>query len=284
MRSILTLLCIISITNAFAKDLRDSIGVENNNGRQVIVHKVTPKENYYSIGRIYGVSPKDIIEFNKIKTLQPGTTIRVPTNRPFVIVPSETKTKVDGDLIEYKVGPRETLYAIARRFNTNVEEIKRINSLKSNNLTVGQIIKVRQGTTIAPAVPGTAPIEKTEPVAPVVPTPEETDSASQDAVKVHPNRYGLTERSEHGAAVWIEDENLDSSRMFALHKTAPIGTVIKITNPMNGKSTFAKVVGKYTENETTKDVIIVVTKATADLLGALDKRFQVNIDYGVPNE
>jgi rare lipoprotein A (peptidoglycan hydrolase) len=72
--------------------------------------------------------------------------------------------------------------------------------------------------------------------------------------------------------------------MLALHQTAPIGTVIKITNPMTGKSTFAKVVGKFTQNESSKDAIIVVNKATANLIGALDKRFQVTLIYGVPNE
>lgn len=53
---------------------------------------------------------------------------------------------------------------------------------------------------------------------------------------------------------------------------------------MTNRSVFAKVVGKYTENETTKDVIIVINKAVADALGALDKRFLVNITYGLPNE
>jgi len=89
----------------------------------------------------------------------------------------------------------------------------------------------------------------------------------------------LHEQSEHGVAVWIDEPGLDAAKMYALHRSAPVGTVVKITNPMNGKSTFAKVVGKFAENETTKDVIIVVTKATADVLGALDKRFQVNINF-----
>ncbi|HEY0899639.1 MAG TPA: peptidoglycan-binding protein, partial [Sphingobacteriaceae bacterium] len=80
------------------------------------------------------------------------------------------------------------------------------------------------------------------------------------------------------------DESIDDNKMLALHRTAPIGTIIKITNPMSNKTTFAKVVGKYIDNEATKDVIIVVNKATADLIGALDKRFQVTIVYGVPNE
>ncbi len=279
MRSILAIFCVIFTSNAFGKTLRDSIGVENDNGKQVILHKVAPKETYYSIGRLYNVRPKDLIETNKVKTLQPGITLRIPTERPYLLNTDRTTVQENSaDLIDYKVGPKETLFAIAKRFNTTIEEIKRINNLKNNSLSIGQIIKVRHGGTSIAALPPAPEI-----ISPVV-KQEEPDSATEDQAKIHPNRYGLTERAEQGIAVWITDENLDSNKMLALHKTAPIGTVIKVTNPMNGKSTFAKVVGKYTENETTKDVIIVITKATADLLGALDKRFRVNIDYGVPNE
>lgn len=51
---------------------------------------------------------------------------------------------------------------------------------------------------------------------------------------------------------------------------------------MTNRSAFAKVVGKFTENETTKDVIIVMTKAVAESVGALDKRFYCNLMYGAP--
>ena len=78
------------------------------------------------------------------------------------------------------------------------------------------------------------------------------------------------------------DADLDATKMLVLHRNAPIGSVIKITNPMSNRSTFAKVVGKFTENESTKDVIIVMTKAVADALGALDKRFFCNITYSGP--
>jgi hypothetical protein len=43
-------------------------------------------------------------------------------------------------------------------------------------------------------------------------------------------------------------------------------------------------VGRFTDSEATKNVLIVMTKNTADALGALDKRINVNISYGSPNE
>jgi len=85
---------------------------------------------------------------------------------------------------------------------------------------------------------------------------------------------------EKGTATWIVDQDLDPTKMLVLHRSAPIGTVMKITNPMSNRTTFAKVVGKFTENESTKDIIIVMTKAVADALGALDKRFYCNLTYG----
>jgi peptidoglycan endopeptidase LytF len=122
-------------------------------------------------------------------------------------------------------------------------------------------------------------------VPPTAPTGDEeeteTDGTLKDpSLKYPASRYGLNQIDEKGTATWISDPDLDPTKMLVLHRSAPIGGIIKITNPMSNRSTFAKVVGKFTENETTKDVIIVMTKAVADSLGALDKRFYCNITYG----
>lgn len=281
---------IFSLLSLTASAAIDSIGVENLNGNKTIVHKVEPKETYYSIARKYHVSPQSVIQFNSNKALQIGTIVKVPTERPFSetaassksIAPQNAKVAV----VDYKVGPREYLVAIARKFNTTVEDIKTLNNLTSNNLAVGQIIKVPMGTEsseqqIAP--PPAVPIDTPKVEARSSSQIDSSKNAS-DRLKLPPARYGLREVNERGIAVYLADENIDATKMLALHQTAPIGTVVKITNPMTGKSTFAKVVGKFSPNESNRDAIIVITKAAADLIGALDKRFQVVLVYGVPNE
>lgn len=280
---------------AMGNTVRDSVGVENENGKQVILHKVATKENYYSIGRIYSVHPKDIMNKNGSQSLKPGSIIKVPTDRAFQeeIVRSSKQQAVahSAGFIEYKVGSKETLFAIAKRFNTKVDAIKQDNNLSSNALSIGQLLKIRQGSMANPVASaiGEQVSKKVNTIPSVDSLPQNTrkdttDSAAADNVRVNANRYGVTQRTEKGVAVWIDDENLDAHKMLALHRTAPVGTVVRIVNPMTGKSAYAKVVGKFTENETTRDVIIVMTKATSDLLGALDKRFQVTIEYGMPNE
>jgi len=308
---LLVTILLTSTTSLFANSLRDSVGVENKDGKKIILHKVDPKDNYYSIGRRYKVSPKAIIQYNNNATMQIGVIIKVPTDRPFlessyntpqkpqpaapVVVKQqvntppaaqeqqaqpEQKTVVTSNNAptqDYKVSAGETLYSIAKRFGTTVEDITSLNGLTSSTLTPGELIKVRAGQSTAPIQ--TAPVTaKPDATSVVVPA----DSAN--AVKFNANHFGLYEKDEKGVATWMDDADLDPNKKLVLHRTAPIGTVIKITNPMTNLTTYAKVVGRFTDNEANKDVIIVVTKNVADSLGALDKRFHVSISYGSPNE
>ncbi|PWK78663.1 LysM repeat protein [Mucilaginibacter oryzae] len=317
--------------SAFANPLVDSIGVENLNGKKVIVHKLDPKDNYYSIGRRYNVSPKAIISFNNNAALKIGGIVKVPTELPFsgetpaqpvvntpapvqqkavahqvpvqnkpqvqspaaasspapvAVKPAANKPQqVSADTIkkismanvqQYKVSAGETLTSIAKRFNTSVDDIKALNKLNSDTLAPNQVINVRTGM----------PPEDTAAKQPVMQRDSTNVVMQQDSTADHgkANRFGLYEKVEKGVATWMDDAGLDPKKELVLHRTAPIGTIIKITNPMNNHTTFAKVVGRFTDNETNKNVLIIMTKNTADALGALDKRFQVNISYGSPNE
>ncbi|MDB5000207.1 MAG: hypothetical protein JWR76_1284 [Mucilaginibacter sp.] len=316
----------------YASTVVDSVGIENLNGKKVILHKLDPKDNYYSIGRRYGINPKVIQQFNNNATMQIGKVIKVPTERsivestapvqskqqpqtkpakqpaltsqqasasaqskPVVQQPASTtlpsakhiEQKTAQEVAnsnassatnqQYKVSAGETLYSIAKRFGTTVEDIVAINKLTSA-IVPGQILQVRSGVPAStPPSAGTA----------------DTALAKRDSTYVAPdslsrhlatNKYGLFEKNEKGVATWIDDTSLDPNKTLVLHRTAPIGTVMRITNPMNNRSTFAKVVGRFTDNESNKDAIIVVTKNVAQSLGALDKRFHVNISYGTPNE
>jgi LysM repeat protein len=298
---LLTLLLTAS-TSLFAKNiLIDSVGVENLDGKKVILHKLDPKDNYYSIARRYNVKPAAVIKFNNDAPLKIGGIIKVPTDRSFVettkpaivkkqadttpALPIPVATQVQqtapantsGATQTYKVSAGETLYAIAKRFNSTVEDITKLNNLTSTTVSPGQVLQVKSGTADVPppvATPVVAIRDSTNP-----PPTNGIDSAER---KLNANRYGLFEKNEKGVATWIDDTSLDPNKKLVLHRTAPIGTVIKVTNPMTGKTTFAKVVGRFSDNETTKDVILIMTKNVAESIGALDKRIHVTISYGTP--
>ncbi len=236
------------------------------------------------------------------QTEQPETKVAEQPERtsPPVKEPAPQPAPVnDAPPMQYKVSAHETLYAISKRFNMTVEDLQKLNNLSSNNIQPGQVLMVRSGAAAEAAPPAAAPVAVqpvTRPSAAVVqqvPPPV----AKRDSTAVVPKRdssstekhngstrFGLYEKNEKGVATWIDDTSLDSNKKLVLHRTAPIGTVIKITNPMTNRTTFAKVVGRFTDTEATKDVIIVMTKNVADSLGALDKRFHVSISYGSPVE
>jgi LysM repeat protein len=305
-KSILFFLVLLTSTNVFAGSLIDSIGVENLEGKKVILHKIEPKETYYALGRKYNLSPAKIMEFNNNITLHPGQIVKIPTSQSFTTAKTNTSKPVvfssstkDGSSQKkektHKVAPGETLYSIASQYNMRVDDLKLLNGLKSSTLNVGQSLKVvsNEEVSLNPTVEknaaGKAVVVDKKPDNKIGnPNPNKIrylDSTdSQSSIDIPKNRYGITEMNDKGLAVWIDDNNLDANKSYALHRVAPVGTIIKVTNPMTNKSVFAKVVGRFTENETTKDVIIVVTKSCADAIGALDKRFLVNITFGLPNE
>lgn len=287
---------------------KDSIGIENLSGKKIILHKIEPKETYYSLSRKYNIPPKKIMDFNNNISLSIGSVIKIPTEQDFSMTKppvvfgnksnsgrttqepaSKTGNKRESTHV---VQAKETLYGIASKYNMRVDDLKLLNNLTGNNLSVGQTLKVlvNESVSLKPEVvtnsQGKPEIVRNTP--PVQETPnriryiDSTDSGEN--INIQRNRYGITEKNEKGVAVYINDENLGNTKSYALHSVAPVGTIVKITNPMTNRSVFAKVVGKYTENETTKDVIIVINKAVADALGALDKRFLVNITYGLPND
>jgi len=226
----------------------------------------------------------------KIQDIKPDPAAQIVTKPAETPKQQQAELVPNGlDMVKYKVLPGETLYSIAKRYNSSVEEISKINKLTNTNITPGQELLVKPIPYVVNAVSNaTQTVTKDTEVAKRDST-KVVNNASQikDTIAEHNfnvSKYGLYEKDEKGVATWIDDTSLDPNKKLVLHRTAPIGTVIKITNPMTNRTTFAKVVGRFTDNESTKDVIIVMTKNVADSLGALDKRFHVNISYGSPNE
>ena len=97
---------------------------------EFIEYTVKKGDSLYSIARTYGISVNDIMSFNNLKTnlLSIGQMIKIP-------VSSETT-------IEYTVKKGDSLYSIARTYNTTVDNIKQKNNLTSNTLQIGQILKI----------------------------------------------------------------------------------------------------------------------------------------------
>lgn len=282
-RSTLIAVFLFSALHIFAAI--DSTGVQNNKGKKIIIHKVEAKETYYSLARKYNVDPQSIMDFNNNIPLKIGTVINIPTNRPFdgeespAKVAEKTQVRpAPPTFVRHKVRSGETLSEIAEDFDTSVKAIQRLNNMKTTRLRIGQMLKVRQNPPVAASVKEPADDLSGEGKA----EKDSNETKYEASVpRIDASRYGLREHTEHGPAALADDKTVDATKLLVLHRTAPAGTVMKITNPVTQKSTFAKVAGEIVENENTSDVIVVLTKAVADLIGATEKKFTVIIDYGL---
>ena len=123
------------ITPFFAA-AQDKLLVEGVSPGLYLTHKVAPKENYYSIGRIYNVSPKDIAPFNKLqleKGLDLGQTIKIPLNSSNFFQSGKAETDETLIPLYYTVKDKEGLYRVAKNHNdVKLETVKQWNNIKGD--------------------------------------------------------------------------------------------------------------------------------------------------------
>lgn len=104
---------------------------ENDNTNNV-TYQVVSGDTLYSIAKRYNTSTMDIKKLNNLSSnlLNIGQILKIPT----------TSTN---DYINYTVVSGDSLYSIAKKYNTTVNEIKILNNLDSNLLSIGQVLKIK---------------------------------------------------------------------------------------------------------------------------------------------
>lgn len=219
----------------------------------------------------------------------------------------------------YKVEPGVTLFAIARRFQTTPAELYRLNNFPANyNVRVGQtvIVAAGSGSTPAPARVATPAPTATAPARPAPTTrPERDDEAERDARETRereareraarerardsaasaatpatpaaedpdkdrgPSRASEIVRrvSESGLATAIQTDASD--KYLALHKTAPVGTIMQVRNIMNGQSVYVRVIGPLPDTGENTNILVRLSKKAVQRLATPDQRFRVETSY-----
>jgi len=113
-------------------------------------YTVEPKDTLIGISEKTGISIDNIKKFNPNvdwSNLQIGE--KIVLKEPEQSEPVSQKTTItattneqDNNYIKYTVGAGDTLYSIAKAFSTKISTLRKINSLSSNSLSVGQTLLV----------------------------------------------------------------------------------------------------------------------------------------------
>jgi LysM repeat protein len=264
------------------------------------MHTVAAKETMYSISRMYGVTIEEIKQWNNLtdNALSIGQQLVIRKDNTPAGVKTSTPQQVTnvGKNGIHTVAAKETMFSISRQYGISVQQLKDWNKLEGNEISIGQELKVVAPTSETltqntPAVP-TTPSDQTSTVpqntSPVVTeakkeTPVQTTSTSkpepkEQTIRISESVKNSDEVLQTGLAELIEGTS-GNRKYLALHRTAPIGTIIKVRNEMNNREVFVRVMGKLPDTAMNEKLVLKISKSAYDRLGAIDSRFRVEVTY-----
>ncbi len=358
--------------------LADSIGQETKDGKRFILHRVDQGQTLYAIARRYGRSVADIklanpdmnesVRYDQIVRVpvandaparretkaidKPGRAEKPAGQEPKTDSPANATTTAPAEKSSKKpedparagihvVGPRQTLYSLAVRYEVPQADIRKWNNLANDNILIGQALIVSEkayqarmpATTTTTPTADPKPAETAKPTeTPVRPAPgKTTDTKSTSATRPDPkpdrpvprpsdepvtaprpdaNTSTPPERTDRsatpkpaeaeiilpragndapmpargrrvsssGVAEMIEGAD-GSGKYLALHRTAPIGTLVQVSNKFNNQSLWVKVVGRLPNTGVNDKILIKLSAQAFAKLSPDDRRFRAEVSY-----
>jgi len=340
MKNIILLSVIILITTLLRAQTNETLLIKSSDKGLYVDHKVTPKENFYSMGRAFNVHPKHIALFNGLdmsKGLSLGQTVKIPLSDT-----NFTQKTDKGVPIYYVTGNGETLYRVSTN-NKNVlmESLRKWNHLPSDKLAGGTRLIVGYLTTSeTQALAVNAPSQKAETTTKPVGNKDvaKTDVTNKPEQKKEEAKINQTKNEEISKpeqkkveAIQPKDEskmnkdvvqakqeikttNTDQgyfkasfdqqvkqqpaskeqtvtsgifktasgwndAKYYLLMNGAEPGTIVRITNPGNNKTIYAKLLGEMNDKQS-QGLNIRISNAAANALDISETdKFSVKLNY-----
>ena len=184
------------------------------NPNNMFMYTVKSGDTLYKIATKYNTTAQKIIDLNYLKstTITPGQVLRIP----------ETYTKEEDmylpNYTNYIVKKGDTLYSIAKANNVSVDTLIKDNSITNNNISIGQILKIR--------LPGSDTIEIEECIGPDYTPPDAntTPIVTTYTVKSGDNLYAIAKRYNTSASAIMIANNLPNTNLSIGQKLKIPGT------------------------------------------------------------
>ena len=122
-------MCIIPEEN---KEISSNIQQENN------IYTIKKGDSLYQIAKKYDTTVDELKKINNLTSniLSIGQILTIPNKQ---LEPSKT-------YLIYTVQKGDSLYQIAKKYDTTIDELKKINNLTSTLLSIGQQLKIQTNT------------------------------------------------------------------------------------------------------------------------------------------
>jgi len=255
-------------------------GQTQSNGDRI--HTVATKETLYSISRLYDVSVEEIKTWNNLKdnSLSAGQQLLIKKKSSGSV---EANKVPDMKSVKgvHTVAPKESLYSISKQYGVTVQQLMDWNGLQGSDVKIGQILFVSQPMYENKTDVKTTPYNVTEVKEPVETIKQEVKTVPEQketTITISEKVIGSDEVKEGGLAELIEGTE-GNRKYLALHRTAKVGTILKVRNELNNREVFVRVAGPLPDTGINNNVVIKISKSAYDRLGAIDQRFRVEVTY-----
>lgn len=255
------------------------------------LHTVQSSETLFSISREYNIKVEDLKQWNDLNDNA------ISVGQKLIIGENDSNSKQEGQSNQasevgrskHTVEQSQTLYSVSRMYGVSTLQLIEWNNLESDALKIGQVLVVSNPEIQVEAVesPNSSMLPETEikseskeaPVGSIttggiVAAGADVSSDSEEKVVEEPKEKVV----QKGMAEVIENTS-ETKKYLALHREAPVGTIMQVRNKMNDQSVFVRVVGPISPTGDSAKVILKISKKAYDRLGAVDNRFPVEISY-----
>jgi LysM repeat protein len=291
-------------------------------------HTIVKGETLSSLAKKYHSSVGDIMRLNNMNdksVLRTGQKIKIPskqtkettakttTAKPVATETATKKTTTKKQQTVHTVGSKETLYAIGKKYNVSVNQIKEWNHLTADNIRGGQKLVIYPTATedikteITPAkntVAETAIAAKTIQPEPQLTKPTETatkqpeektimadftvnpkqeNTVKEDYSKVSSKGYFATQYTKGknelsgDAGILKSSSGWEDKKYYILINSIEANSIVKISS--NNKTIYAKVLGPLPDIKEDNGLLLRLSNAAAASLDINETRFNVTVSY-----
>jgi len=211
-----------------------------------------------------------------------GQKIKLPIKKEAVLDEPISHSHIP---IIYTVQTGDNLYRIARSTGQSTLQLIQLNRKTNAQLGIGDTVLV--GYIDWPFTQTQEP----EPLITVSQTKDKTHMDTQsaldvelvattlDTVKAAPTEIIIQQtKKEKGIAYWEESDYV-STELIVMHPTARVNSKISLYNPMLKTKVHARVVSPLPKEAYPEEISVVISPSVASALGALDRRFKVEMTY-----
>ena len=254
-----------------------------------VIHTVAQKETWFSIGKKYNLTPKDIAAFNKLsidKPLEIGQSVKVPLTKSNFSQDDPSGSVDDLMPVYHIVQDKEWMYRISVNHNkVPIEKLERWNNITRDQAKAGTKLIVGFFSNKNP-VESVAKTDTPKAETPTKPTPAPlgtppatTASAPKDG------GYFKTQFDENGknktgfSGIFKSTSGWSDGKYYALMNNVTVGTIVKVNYPSTNKFIYAKVLGELPDMKESAGLSLRISDAAARELGAVNNKFNVEVKY-----